>query len=129
MAGTEAPVTKIILSDAQIQLANIKVVQVREDMMEKNLEFTGVLKVDEESAVSISARADGRIQKLFFKNSGESVNKGDSLYKFYGDELVNAQREYFTIQSNNWNYSGRYEPSLILENKLLLLGMLPSQID
>ena len=112
-----------------MQLANIKVIEVQEDMMEKNLEFTGVLKVDEESAVSISARADGRIQKLFFKNSGEIVNKGDSLYQFYSDELVNAQREYFTIQSNNWNYSGRYEPSLVLENKLLLLGMLPNQIE
>ena len=127
-AGTVMPVTKIILSDAQIQLANIKVIEVQEDIMEQNLELTGVLRVNEESAVSISARADGRIQKLFFKNSGETVNKGDSLYQFYSEELVNAQREYFTIQSNNWNYSGRYEPSLVLENKLLLLGMLPNQI-
>ena len=128
IAGTEAPVTKIMLSDAQIQLANIKAIEVHEDIMEQNLELTGVLKVNEESAVSISARADGRIQKLFFKNSGETVNRGDSLYQFYSDELENAQREYFTIQSNNWNYSGRYEPSLVLENKLLLLGMLPNQI-
>ena len=128
MAVTHTPVTKIMLSDAQIQLANIKVIEVQEDIMEQNIELTGVLRVNEESAVSISARANGRIQKLFLKNSGETVNKGDSLFQLYSDELVNAQREYFTIQSNNWNYSGRYEPSLVLENKLLLLGMLPNQI-
>lgn len=128
LAGSETPVTKIILSDAQIQLANIKVTEVTEDVVEHSLELTGVLKVNEQSAVNISARATGRIQKLFFRNTGERVNIGDSLYQFYSDELVNAEREYFTIQSNNWNYSGRYEPSLVLENKLLLLGMLPAQI-
>ena len=70
IAATVTPVTKIILSDAQIQLANIKVMEVQEDIMEKNFELTGVLRVNEESAVSISARADGRIQKLFFKGPG-----------------------------------------------------------
>ena len=127
-AGSEMPVTKIILSDAQLQLANIKVIEVQENIMEQSLELTGVLKVNEESANNISARANGRIQRLFFKNNGEKVNRGDSLYQVFSDELVNSQREYFTIQSNNWNYTGRYEPSLELENKLLFLGMLPNQI-
>jgi Cu(I)/Ag(I) efflux system membrane fusion protein len=120
---------KLSLSEAQIQLANIKVAAVNEGNIGHNRIFTGVLKVNEQSAVSISSRATGRIQKLFFKNTGETVNKGDSLYQFYSDELVAAEREYFTIHSNNWNFNGKYEPSLLLENKLLLLGMLPSQIE
>ena len=71
----------------------------------------------------------GRIEKLFFKNTGETVKKGDKLYEFYSDDLVSAQREYFTLQSNNWNFHRRYEPSLALENKLLIMGMIPSQIE
>ena len=119
----------IRLSEAQIQLANIKVMQVNEGVYKYNRSYSGVLKVNEESAVNISSRATGRILKLYLKNVGETVNKGDSLYQVFCEELVAAERQYFTIQSNNWNYNGKYEPSLALENKLLLLGMLPKQIE
>ena len=125
----QPPADQIILSEAQIQLANIKVAEINEGIIGHNLLFTGVLKVNEQSVVNITSRSSGRIQKLYFKNTGENVRKGDSLYQFYSDELIAAEREYFTIQRNNWNFSGRYEPSLALENKLLLLGMLPEQIS
>lgn len=123
------PVSRIILSESQIQLANIKVAEINEATVGRNLLFSGVLKVNEQSAVNITSRASGRIQKLFFKNTGELVKKGDSLYQFYSDELVAAEREYATIQNNNWNFSGRYDPSLVLEDRLLFLGMVPSQIE
>lgn len=126
----EGPLTSdnIFLSEAQIQLANIKVAEVNEGTIGKERLFTGVLKVNEQDVVNITSRSTGRIQKLYFKNTGEYVKKGDSLYQFYSDELVAAEKEYFTLQRDNWNFSGRYEPSLLLENKLLFLGMLPSQI-
>ena len=127
-SGNPTPENNLILSEAQIQLANIKVTEVNEGSVGHNKVFTGVLKVNELSALNISSRATGRIQKLFFKNTGDIVNKGDSLYQFYSDELVATEREYFTIHSNNWNFNGKYEPSLLLEDKLLFLGMLPSQI-
>ena len=119
----------LILSEAQVQLANIKFTGVNEGLVGPNKGYTGVLKVNELSAVNISSRTIGRIQKLFFKNTGEIVHKGDSLYQIYSDELVAAEREYSTLQSNNWNFNGKYEPSLILEDRLLYLGMLPSQIE
>ena len=119
----------ISLSAAQIQLANIKTVQVKEGEFNYNRSFTGIVKVNEESSTIISSRATGRILRLFLKNPGETVNKGDSIYQIYCEDLVAAERQYMTLQSNNWNYNGKYEPSLALENKLLLLGMLPAQID
>ena len=123
------PANNLILSEAQVQLANIKFTEVNECLVGPNKSYTGVLKVNELSAVNISSRTKGRIQKLFFKNTGETVHKGDSLYQIYSDELVAAEREYSTLQSNNWNFNGKYEPSLILEDRLLYLGMLPSQIE
>jgi len=128
-SGSFEPANNLILSDAQVQLANIKVIEVNEGSVGQNKIFTGVLKVNELNAVNISSRTTGRIQKLFFKNSGETVNKGDSLYQIYSDELVATEREYFTLQSNNWNFNGKYEPSLVLEDKLLFLGMAPAQIE
>lgn len=124
----QEPENKIMLSEAQIQLANIKVSEADEKEISQDLLFTGELKVNEQSAVIISSRTTGRIEKLFFKNAGDFVNKGDSLYRIFGEELVAAEREYITLQNNNWNFSGKFEPSLVLENKLLLLGMLPAQL-
>ena len=129
MSESLTPANNLILSDAQVQLANIKVIEVNEGSVGNIKIFTGVVKFNELHAVNISSRATGRIQKLFFKNTGETVNKGDSLYQFYSDELVATEREYFTLQSNNWNFNGKYEPSSVLEDKLLFLGMLPAQIE
>jgi Cu(I)/Ag(I) efflux system membrane fusion protein len=122
------PDTHIRLSDAQIQLANINLTEAREGSVGQKLSLTGVLKVNEQSAFTISTRLTGRIEKLYFRNTGETIKKGDKLYEFYSDDLIDAQREYFALQSNNWNYSGKYEPSLILKDKLLIMGLIPSQI-
>ena len=85
-------VTAIRLSESQTQLANIKSSMVTEGVIEHQLMFTGVLKVDEQSSVTISSRAGGRIEKLFFKNTGEKINAGDELFEFYSEELWNAER-------------------------------------
>ncbi len=118
----------IRLSDAQVQLANISTCEVRRGIISQKFSLTGVLKVDEQSIVTVSSRVTGRIEKLYFRNTGETVSRGDKLYELYSEELVNAQREYYTLQSNNWNFSGKYEPSLILEDKLRVLGLMPEQI-
>lgn len=117
------------LSEAQMQLANIKVAEVREGNLGNQLTLTGVLKIDEQSSVNVSSRISGRIIKLNHKNTGEKIDKGDPLYEIFSDDLWNAQREYVSLQKNNWNFSGRYGPSLTLESKLQLMGLLPSQIE
>ena len=118
----------IRLSDAQIQLANINITSVREGSIGRQLSLTGVLKVNEQSAASVSSRSTGRIEKLYFKNTGETVRKGDKLYDFYSEELISAQREYFRLQSNNWNFNAKYEPSLAIEERMQVMGLMPEQI-
>ncbi len=116
------------LSEAQIQLANINVAGAREGSIGRQLSLTGVLKVNEQSAATVSARIPGRIEKIYFKNTGEAVQKGDRLYEFYSEDLISAQREYFRLQSNNWNFNAKYEPSLAIEEKLTVMGLMPEQI-
>lgn len=119
----------ITLSEAQIQLANINTAGVRVGNIGRKLIFTGALKVNEQSAVSFSSWIAGRIEKLYFRNTGGRVKKGDILYEFYSEELVTTQREYLRLQSNNWNFSAKYEPSLAVKEKLILMGMMPLQIE
>jgi Cu(I)/Ag(I) efflux system membrane fusion protein len=129
ISGTAEQGNNIILSEAQIQLANINTAGVRAGNIGRKLTFTGVLKVNEQSAVSFSSWISGRIEKLYFRNTGERVKKGDMLYEFYSEELVSTQREYLRLQSNNWNFSAKYEPSLAVKEKLVLMGMMPLQIE
>jgi len=101
---------------------------VREGSIGRRLSLTGVLKVDEESAYTVSSRVPGRIEKLYFKNTGETVRKGDKLYDFYSEVLISAEREYFRLQSNNRNFNARYEPSLDIEEQLQIMGLTMPQI-
>lgn len=116
------------LSEAQIQLANIKVEVVTSGFINHELILTGVLKVDEQSVASISSRSEGRIQKLHYKNTGAKVNLGDSLYDFYSEDLLSTAREYQALHDNNWSSNKRSDLELAAQNKLLLSGMLPGQI-
>lgn len=120
--------TGITLSAAQIQLANIKVTPVTNGSIGHQLLLSSVLKVDEQSTITVSSAIAGRIEKLLFKNTGEIVNKGDPLYEFYSEDLLLLEREYLALESNNWNLNGRFDRSLAIESKLLQLGLLPSQI-
>jgi membrane fusion protein, copper/silver efflux system len=117
-----------ILSEAQMQLANITVAEARKGVISNEVLLTGILKVNEQSVASISSSVAGRIQKLYFKNTGDLVNKEAALYDLYSEDLLALEREFKAIQDNNWNSQRRSDISLAAENKLLLAGMLPSQI-
>ena len=118
----------IALSESQIQLANIKVATVTLGAIGHQLLLSSVMKVDEQSTTTVSSGIPGRVQKLLFNNTGEIVNKGDALYEFYSEDLLAIEREYISLEKNNWNYNGRFPQSIALEDKLLLIGLLPSQV-
>ena len=59
-----------MLSDAQLQLANISTAVARTGTIGQELSLTAVLKVNEQSAATVSSRVSGRIEKLYFRNTG-----------------------------------------------------------
>lgn len=123
-----ATVSHIMLSEAQRQLANISTATARTGTIGQELSLTAVLKVNEQSAATVSSRVPGRIEKLWFRNTGETVKKGDKLYEFFSEELITLQREYMRLESNNWNFSAKYEPSLAVKEKLQRMGMTELQV-
>lgn len=128
-SGEDNAVNHIMLSDAQIQLANISTTIARAGDIGKELSLTAVLKVNEQSAATVSSRVSGRIEKLYVRNTGETVKKGDKLYELFSEDLITAEREYMRLESNNWNFSARYEPSLAVREKLQRMGMTEMQIQ
>ncbi len=128
----EAKKDEIMLSDEQIQLANIKVDTVRNRSIGKNTVFTATLNTDQQKITSLSARVMGRIDRLYFRNVGDFVRKGDKLYDLYSEELNNTKQEYLlAIEKRKELGNSIIDFNDLIQsakNKLLLWGLSEKQM-
>ncbi len=84
---------EIKLSEQQIQLGNIHTDTINSSMLGDKIVLTATLNINQMKTTSISARVMGRIEKLYFKNTGDYVNKGSRVFDLYSEELNNAKQE------------------------------------
>ncbi|ARS38117.1 efflux RND transporter periplasmic adaptor subunit [Pontibacter actiniarum] len=123
---------ELMLSESQIALGNIKTKRVKSGSVGSNAILTGKLVLDETQTDVISSRAAGRIEKLYLKESGQTIKKGQPLYELYSEELLTLQREYLLALAQNREL-GQENPrfSSFLEaakKKLILYGLTEGQI-
>ncbi|OQP67432.1 efflux transporter periplasmic adaptor subunit [Niastella vici] len=124
---------EIMLSNEQIQLGNIQTDTLGHAMMGDKVVLTATLNFDEMKVNTVSARITGRIDRLYFKNTGDFVKKGDHLFDLYSEELNTAKQEYLAAlerQQTLGNSIIDFKQLLqSAKNKLLLWGVSESQID
>jgi Cu(I)/Ag(I) efflux system membrane fusion protein len=73
-----------------------------ESVLSRRIETVGYVGYDEDTIHHVHTRADGWIEKLSIKTTGDPVTRGQILFEFYSPTLVNAQEEYLaTLQSSN----------------------------
>ena len=129
--GTDADA--IMLSDQQIQLGNIRVDTVGKGIIGNETVLTATLNIDETKSTTVSARVSGRIDKLWFKNQGDYINKGQKLYDLYSEELNNAKQEYIlAVEKQEILDNSIIDFKQLVQsakNKLLLWGMSEAQIN
>ena len=125
--------TQVRLSDEQIKLGNIRVDTIKYGSIGDRMILTGTLNLNQDKLYSVSARVEGRVEKLYFKNTGDYVHRGDKLYDLYSEQLNNAKQEYITaleqqnsVGSSLINYETLVDAS---KQKLLLWGMTNEQIN
>ncbi|MBC7845285.1 MAG: efflux RND transporter periplasmic adaptor subunit [Flavobacterium sp.] len=92
--NTEA--NEISLSKQQIQLGNITTQTIAETQGSVTQNYTGVLTTNQEKIKTISARAMGRIEKLYFKTTGGFVAKNMPVYQLYSEDIAIAKQDYYT---------------------------------
>lgn len=117
---------QIKLSAQQIKLANITYDTVAIHEFAKEISLTGKVTVDQNLSDAISARVQGRIEKLEVKNSGDYIKKGQLLYEIYSEELNTLQEECLLTFQSTAPVEGFRESA---KSKLLLYGMSESQIN
>ncbi len=90
----------INLSTQKQVLADVSTVKIKKEPLMYELVSYGYLDFAEQNRKLISARFDGRIEKLFVSKTGEFVTRGEPLFEIYSPELVQAQQEYLIALDN-----------------------------
>lgn len=85
---------ELSLSESQIQLANIHTMMINRTDFSTSKVLNGRLIVNPEQTEVISSRYAGRIEKLFVKEMGRSVSKGQPIFQIYSEELQTLQQDY-----------------------------------
>jgi len=129
--GAPPDEASIQLNNSQKKLANVSTASVHKKEMEMKTILNGKIAVDEEQTEIISSRVEGRMERLFFKEAGQQVAKGEPAYEIYSEQLLTLQQEFLMTQRQVEELTGeRYEAFLQSSiKKLLLFGMSRNQID
>ncbi len=94
--------------------------------------FVGSVAIDENNISSINSRVNGRIDKLFARNAGEEIKKGQALYAVYSEELLSDENEFLLGLEQQLNYKEQLNMVNTLveasRKKLLLWGLSEGQI-
>ena len=130
---SDSNANEIKLSDQQVQLGNILTDTINSGMLGDKIALTATLNIDQMKTTSISARVMGRIEKLYFKNMGDYVKKGDRLFDLYSEELNNAKQELIlALERKNTLDNSIIDFNQLIQSakyKLLLWGMSEAQIE
>jgi Cu(I)/Ag(I) efflux system membrane fusion protein len=138
--------TAMTLSDEGRITANVKTAVVEYRSIPSRLSVPAGVDFNEGTYKVVTARAAGRVERLFIDQTGQYVKRGAPLLEIYSPDLVAAQQDYLTARSapplelpstiggvSQEEIRGRRErwQRLVTSSRkrLEILGMTPSQID
>src|SRR5690606_25816478 len=73
----------LIIDETRQALANISVITIGSDSLTNSKQLNGRLVVDPEQTSFVSSRVTGRIDQLYVRELGVTINKGQPLYRIY----------------------------------------------
>jgi membrane fusion protein, copper/silver efflux system len=107
-------------------LANITTIKVKKEKLQDQITAYSYMDFVENNRKTISARFNGRIEKLFVDKTGDYIKKGQPLFEIYSPDLVQAQNDYIVALQNSSSSSSLLQAA---EKKLEIFGMTPAQIQ
>ncbi|MCQ6961066.1 efflux RND transporter periplasmic adaptor subunit [Mucilaginibacter aquariorum] len=96
-AGPKQMAGMLHLSEHERKMIGLSIDTAKIKVIAENSEFTGNVAIDENNINDISSRVNGRIERLFVRNPGETVKKGQLLYAVYSEELLSDENEYLLM--------------------------------
>lgn len=84
----------VVLSPDKVQALGVRTEQVRLRPMQRGVEASGTITVDETRQYVIAPRFDGWVERLHANQTGMRVRRGEPLLTVYSPQLMAAQEEY-----------------------------------
>jgi membrane fusion protein, copper/silver efflux system len=121
------------LTDQQVRLGNITTDTIGSKKLGDEIVLTATINFNQENISTVSSRVMGRIERMYFKNVGDYISKGQKLFDIYSEELNNAKQEYIlAIERQKVLDNSMIDFQQLVagaRNKLLLWGMSNAQIN
>jgi Cu(I)/Ag(I) efflux system membrane fusion protein/cobalt-zinc-cadmium efflux system membrane fusion protein len=97
----EAPSGATIAVDpVTAQNMGVRTAPVERRHMHRKIRTVGTVNYDEPKVISVNAKVDGWIERLYVDETGQMVKKGQPLLALYSPKLVSAQQEYLLALRN-----------------------------
>jgi len=109
----------------QYALSQVKSIHPVEEQLPIVISASGKTTYDTREANTISARVDGRIEKLYIKYQYQQISVGQPIMDIYSKELLTEQENYIYILNND---SDNHSMIKTAETRLSLLGLNNNQI-
>jgi len=121
----KVPTGTVMIDLMKQQLIGVKQFTVKKRKMIKTIRTVGRVEYDERLFKEVNLKVEGWVKKLYADFTGKYVQEGESLFKLYSPELLNAQEEYLLATS------GRTSSTLksSAKTKLLLWDITEAQIN
>ena len=120
------------LTENQKILGDIKTYTAQVKTISKEISLLGIAVPDENNITVISSRVNGRIDKLFVRNPGEKIAKGQMLFAIYSEELLADEKDFLNSLEQQVKFSSQQkmvnELAEASRQKLKLFGMSEKQI-
>jgi Cu(I)/Ag(I) efflux system membrane fusion protein len=130
--GTVQKSDEIQLSEQQVQLGNIHVDTFGKEAIGSETALTATLNYDQQKLTSVSSRVMGRVERLYHKNTGEYIRKGEPLMEIYSEELNSAKQQYLlALEKRQVLDNSVIDFDQVINSaktKLLLWGMSETQV-
>jgi Cu(I)/Ag(I) efflux system membrane fusion protein len=130
--------TSITLSDRQIQIGGIRTEAVKKRALVKTVEAIGKIDYDERTRYAVSARVDGRVDKIYANFTGAIIETTHAMVDIYSPQLVSAQKEYLlsldtlkSVEASEFKEAVKSAQELAeaSRQRLLLWGITPQQVS
>lgn len=121
----------LLLNEQQKTLANVKTMTIGDNGIASEKQLNGRLVANPEQTSFISSRVAGRLDKLFVRQTGEQIKKGQPLYQIYSEQLATLQQEFLLAMEQSAQFPDDKTFSQIFSaarQKLQLYGQSEGQI-
>ena len=87
------------VDDSRIQLLGIRTVAVSNAGLKKTIRTVGLVSADETRTAQVHVKFEGFIERIFVNYVGQEVEKGQTLFTIYSQDLLAAQQEYLSSKA------------------------------